>query len=57
LGELIVHAEGLCATCAFRRDIVNDRGSRFTLCLRSKDGSAISEVSALAGVALRRARN
>jgi len=27
---------GLCSTCQHAREIVNDRGSRFVLCERSK---------------------
>ncbi len=29
--------KGLCESCEHRREIVNDRGSRFTLCQKAKD--------------------
>jgi hypothetical protein len=30
-------AAGLCATCRFRKDVRNTRGSSFSLCLRSRE--------------------
>jgi hypothetical protein len=33
-------AAGLCATCRFRREVRNTRGSSFSLCLRSREDPA-----------------
>lgn len=33
-------AAGLCATCRFRKEIRNTRGSSFSLCLRSREDPA-----------------
>ncbi len=31
---------GLCATCAFQQEVRNTRGSRFSLCTRSREDPA-----------------